>query len=1074
MSVNYVPLHMHTEYSMLDSIMRREDYLRRAKERGYPAVAITEHGNIFNMPSLLELSSSIDIPVIIGMEAYMAPDSMDKKKYKKGELHRYHLVLYAMNDIGYNNLVRLASLAYTRGFYRNPRIDYELLTQYSEGLVCSTACIAGPISKNIELGNIDAALEWNAKLLDLFGDKLLYEMMDHGIEIESTINNFLLEHFDHNKIIYTNDAHYLNPDDAFAHDVVLCIRTKKKLSDIKRLKFEGSNYHFCTIDEIRSLGVDDRYINNTTQILEWFEGYNIDKSLKMPRIYGDTMSQIRDKCTRRLFELGLNNDEYVDRLDYELSVIEKLGFSDYFMIVADIAEYARCNNIYMSYGRGSAAGSLVVWLLGITNLDPIKHNMLFERFLNEDRVSPPDIDCDYERDRRQELLQYIRDKYNGAFQIGSFNRLHLKSALRRIGTVLGIQSTVINKYIADIPMHDYDIDEFVADTMLFHKFASVNAEWPVLVTKLAGLPINLTVHAAGIVLGGGDSNIPVAKTSQSIEVTQYDMNDIEKIGYVKFDVLGLTSMDIIHKTVDYVKRTRNIDIDIYNLPLDDRDTYDLLSSGKTFGVFQMESAGFRDMLKMFKPSEFKHIVAACALYRPGPMNSGQTDFYIQGRHGAQVQYIHPDLESILSDTYGQMIYQEQIMMVGRTMAGYTASEADVLRKAVGKKDEDLLLAQEDKFIAGCINNGYTKELAVKIFELIKPAARYSWNYSHSVSYGMLAYTMAYLKVHYTTEFICAMLNYSSSGSKDRMGQILEDAMLFDIKIQAPDINVSEKDFTVDNDIILIGLSGVKGVGEKSIDAIISERESNGLFSSYVDFHNRIPKVRCNATVKRALIYAGCFDSIGDMNRREMIYYVDNETTTRLDDFTPDYKIQCESQVLPYCISTGYDGVTSISNILQLSDGTIVSFSGIIVDTKIITFGNGDNIISLFVQDNTGTLRAQVVPRNYDKHAAYIKKGAHLYFIGVIKTSKNNRRYVNLMTIRAMEKPRHAVAARIECDNMVEMIEAIGACEDAGLKFNTSEKLWGAHDSKYIINVDGYIDSSTILKLSRFKTIYTYE
>lgn len=895
--MKFVHLHNHTHYSLLDGLTKIDELVERAKEDGSQAVAITDHGVMYGVIEFYQKCKKEGIKPIIGVEAYLAPGSRHDKNTKSDEKN-YHLLLLAKNNTGYKNLLKLVSIAHLEGFYYKPRIDWEILTKYSEGLIAATACLGGEIPRLIIAGKLDKAKKRILEYNELFGQDHFYlELQDNPELPEQELVNKQLIKFSKElniPLIATNDVHYLRKEDAEAQDILLCLQNKKKREDADRMNMMSMDCSMKWTSEMSEIFKDTpEALENTIKIAEMC---NVDIELgktqlpyfEVPKGY-DGNSYLRKICEEGLVKRYGQTYQEIDkekkeRMDYELSVIEKMGWPSYFLIVADFVNWAKNQGIVVGPGRGSAAGSFVCYLTGITNMDPLKYDLLFERFLNPERISMPDIDMDFADIRRDEVIHYVEEKYghNHVAQIITFGTMAARAAVRDVGRVLNIPYDYCDRLAKMIPMF-MNIEEALKSSSELRDFYQKEPDAKRIIDfakRLEGVARHASTHACGVLITKDPlteyTPLQYASSSDKSIVSQYSLHSIEDLGLLKMDFLGLKNLTIIESAIKIIKNTRGIEIDINKIPLDDKKTYDLFQKGRTTGVFQFESSGMKKYLKELKPSEFEDIIAMVALYRPGPME--WIPDYINGKHGKKkVKYLHPKLEPILKKTYGVAIYQEQVMQIARDLAGFSMGEADVLRKAVGKKIAELLVKQKEKFIDGCVKNGIAKELAEQIFAFIEPFAGYGFNRSHAACYALIGYQTAYLKAHWPTEFMAALLTADQQNT-DRIAIEIEECRNMGIDVMPPDINESFGSFTVvtsgteKNKIvssnesvnkIRFGLKAIKNVGEHIADFIIQERKKNGPYKNVFDFLERITDKDLNKKSLESLIKSGGFDKFGD-------------------------------------------------------------------------------------------------------------------------------------------------------------------------------------------------------------------
>jgi DNA polymerase-3 subunit alpha len=909
--VSFVHLHCHSEYSLLDGANRIEDLIDKALEFEQPALAITDHGNLHGAWEFQERAKKAGIKPIIGMEAYVAPGDRRARDRVGGDRGKpyYHLVLLAQNSIGYKNLVKLSSLAYTEGFYAKPRVDRELLAKYNEGIVVSSACMAGEIAHHLlsdEYDQARAAASWYA---DVFRDRYYLEVQAHDSENQATLNGrvFQLAAELSLPVLATNDAHFLTRNDHDAHDVLLCIGLGKDFSDTNRMHYDEGLY-FKNADEIANAfpGRKD-VLENTLRIAEE-SSIEFSKQYKVPSFPLPSGVETENELLVRLSEEGARvrygaelPPHVRERLDYELSVITSTGYAGYFLIVEDFIRAARDKGIPVGPGRGSAAGSLVAYSLRITDVDPLAFDLLFERFLNPERVSMPDIDVDFCFERRGEVIEYVRQKYgrDSVGQIITFGTLKSRAAIKDVGRTLGFtpsETDYLAKLIPNHPNFSLTVKEAIERIPEVREFYAIRKDDPREVkekkeryrqlldfaVRLEGLSRHAGVHAAGVVIAPGplDEYVPVCTqaskgagsfTDESIVVTQYDMNALEKAGMLKMDFLGLTTLTVIDDTINGIRARTGSAPDLDKLALDDPETYRLLRAGRTVGVFQFESPLATDMLRSIRADAFDDLVASNALMRPGPLDAGMHKVYMRRKRGEEpVSYILPELKPILETTYGVITYQEQVMRIAQTLAGISLAEADVLRKAVGKKDAELIRAELGKFIEKSVGLGHDRAIIEEIASQIETFGRYGFNKSHAVAYSIISYHTAWLKAHFPADFMAALLS-SQIGDTDNVVKYINEARQLHvpgakesgIEILPPDVNESGYKFTVVGQTkIRFGLGGIRNVGRSAIDSIIAARQKDGPFKSIFDLCERIDLRVCNKRVLEALAHAGAMDSLG--------------------------------------------------------------------------------------------------------------------------------------------------------------------------------------------------------------------
>ncbi len=898
--MRFTHLHVHTHYSLLDGLPKIPELVKKAKEYGMTSLAITDHGVMYGAIEFYQECKKNNIKPIIGSEVYIAKNGRFKKQ-TKDDAKRYHLVLLARNNIGYKNLLKLTSIAHLEGMYYKPRIDYEVLEKYSDGLIASSACLQGHIPVLIREGNLEKAEEVAKYYEKIFGKGNFYlEIQCHpNIKEQREVNLEIIKLSKKTGIplVATNDTHYLDKEDKYAQDVLLCLQTKKKQKDTDRICMLQDDFCFFSQEEMieRLKQYPYEAIENTKKIAD---KCNVEIKLgeiKLPffPIPNNASAQdyLSDLCFKNFKEKIKEKDSsiklYKDRLEYELSIIKKTGFASYFLIVSDFVNWAKSNGIVVGPGRGSAAGSLVSYLLGITNIDPLKYDLVFERFLNPERISMPDIDLDFADTRREEIIEYVKRKYgeDRVSQIITFGTMAARAAVRDVARVFDFPYSFGDKIAKAIPLF-MNLEKALSvspDLKEIYK-NDPNAKKVIdYAKKLEGVVRHSSTHACGVLITKNPLTevVPLqyASSSDKTIISQYSLHPVEDLGLLKMDFLGLRNLTIIENALNIIKNIHNIEIDINKIPLDDKKTYRIFQKGETTSVFQFESNGMKKYLHELKPTEFEDIIAMVALYRPGPME--WIPEYIAGKKGRkEITYLHPKLESILKKTYGVIIYQEQIMQIARDLANFTMGEADILRKAVGKKNSKLLIQQKNKFINGCVNNGIEKKLAEKIFSFIEPFARYGFNRSHAVCYAMIGYQTAYLKANYPVEFMAAVLS-ANQENIDKTVIEIKDCNNMGIDVLPPEINESYEDFTVvktnnkdskkfdknNYKTIRFGLNAIKNVGSHISKIIIKERKANGHYKNIADFLERVQDKDLNKKSLESLIKAGAFDNFA---KREVL------------------------------------------------------------------------------------------------------------------------------------------------------------------------------------------------------------
>ncbi|MBE6038922.1 MAG: DNA polymerase III subunit alpha [Anaerofustis stercorihominis] len=912
MENTFAHLHVHTQFSLLDGFCNIKKLVKKVKELGMTSVAITDHGVMFGVIDFYKECQKQGIKPIIGCEIYMSERSMYQKEGRI-DMENYHLVLLAENIEGYRNISKIVSDSYTDGFYRKPRADFDLLRKHSEGVIALTGCIAGKVPQKIIRGQIEEARKDLETLIDIYGkDNLFIEIQDHGMEDERIANETLIKFAQETGVglVATNDAHYVEKSDAYYHDVLLCVQTAATVNDPKRLKFSGDTFYIRTQEEMEELfSYVPEAITNTGKIAERcnvefeFHNYHLPK-YDVPGGYTakEYLRKMAFEGIYRRYETV--DDELIARLEEELSVIDKMGFNDYILIVYDFIKYAKDNGISVGPGRGSAAGSVACYALGITDIDPIKYALIFERFLNIERVSMPDIDVDFCYENRHKVIEYVIEKYHpeNVAQIVTFGTLGAKNAIRDVGRALGMSYADCDKVAKAIPKKlGITIEESLKENPELAQMAEEDEAIGKLIEismALEGSPRHTSTHAAGVVI----TDIPIREYVPLYAVdgnlaTQFSMTTIEELGLLKMDFLGLRTLTVIKDAVDNVYRSRGIKLDMQTLPVDDPNVYSLISRGDTMGVFQLESGGMRQFLQNLKPDTFEDIIAGIALYRPGPMQ--YIDTYVANKKDPTgIEYTHIALEPILNVTYGCMVYQEQVMQIVRDLAGYSMGQSDLVRRAMAKKKFDVMQAErkifvygdEEKGVMGCVKNGVDEDSANKIFDQMMDFASYAFNKSHAAAYAIVTYQTAYLKTYYPAEFMAALMT-SVIGSDEKIAKYIQNLKDMDIDILAPDINDSVQRFSVVDGKVRYGLLALKGLGETAVEEIIQTRDEKGNFTDFADFVKKIPFKSLNKRGVEALIKSGAFDSLGHKRGDLLLIFSDY-----IDGVTKQRKQNLEGQL----------------------------------------------------------------------------------------------------------------------------------------------------------------------------------
>ncbi len=884
----FVHLHLHSHYSLLDGANRIEDVVERAARLKMPALALTDHGNLFGAVQFHDAALEAGINPIIGCEVYVAREGRGTRGGRSDRSN--HLVLLCRNEAGYRNLIRLVSLGYQEGFYYRPRIDLELLSSHSEGLIGLSACLKGIVAWNVVQDRFQEAAHRAGELSEILGPGNFYlEVQDHGIEEQRLVNEAVvrLSRDQGLPIVATNDCHYLSQDDSFSHDVLLCVQTGKTIYDRDRLSYKTDQFFFKTGQEMSELfGNIPGALSNTIEIAEkcnfrFGSAESVFPDFEVPD--GHTVDSYFEEVARDGFErrmplllelekegrLRHGLDEYRQRLEEEIGLIQEMKFPGYFLIVWDFIRHAREEKIPVGPGRGSAAGSLVSYALRITDIDPIQYDLLFERFLNPERVTPPDIDIDFCMHGRPRVIDYVTQKYGrrNVSQIITFGTMAARGAIRDVGRALNIPYAEVDKLAKLVPLEPHtSLPRALEQVRELRDLASSSSTYEQLVTvaqRLEGLARHASTHAAGVVIAPRPliELIPLYKTPRDEVMTQYPMTDLERLGLLKMDFLALTTLTVIDQTLKQIREQDALDLDLAHVGLDDPETLNLFCEGRTSGIFQFESSGMRDILRRLQPDRFEDLIALNALYRPGPIQGGMIDDFINRRHGkVQIEYTVPELEEILKETYGVIVYQEQVMRIASLLGGFSLGEADLLRRAMGKKKKSVMEKQRKRFLAGAVERGVDAAKAERIFQLMAQFAGYGFNKSHSTAYALLAYQTAYLKTHFPVQFMAAMLT-SEMGNTDKVVKYLNECREMEIQVLPPDVNESDIHFRASDGQIVFGLTAIKNVGEGAIQAIIESRDELGSFSNIFEFCENVDLRVANKRVLEAMIKAGVFDSL---------------------------------------------------------------------------------------------------------------------------------------------------------------------------------------------------------------------
>ncbi len=894
--MNFTHLHVHTEYSLLDGSNKIKEYVARVKELGMDSAAITDHGVMFGVIDFYREAKAAGIHPVLGCEVYVAPNSRFDKEASGGEDRYHHLVLLAENNVGYGNLMKIVSKGFVEGFYYKPRVDMEVLQEYHEGIIALSACLAGEVQRYLVRGMYEEARRAALRYEGVFGKgNYFLELQDHGIPEQKTVNQQLLRMSRELEIelVATNDVHYTYARDESAHDILLCLQTQKKLADQDRMRYEGGQYYVKSPEEMAQLfPYALEALENTHKIAQRCHveiEFGVTKLPKYDVPGGYTSWEYLNKlCFEGLEALYPAVTEALkERLDYELNTIKEMGYVDYFLIVWDFIKYARDNDIIVGPGRGSAAGSLVAYTLGITQLDPIRYDLLFERFLNPERVSMPDIDVDFCFERRQEVIDYVVRKYgkDRVVQIVTFGTLAARGVIRDVGRVMDLPYAMVDSIAKMIPQElNITIDKALKVNSELHKLYEEDEQVHTLIDmsrRLEGLPRHTSMHAAGVVISqkAVDEYVPLSRASDGSITTQFTMTTLEELGLLKMDFLGLRTLTVIQNAVRMAEKSSGKVIDMDTIDYNDKKVLDSLGTGKTDGIFQLESAGMKNFMKELKPQSLEDVIAGISLYRPGPM-----DFipqYIRGKNNpGTITYDCPELVPILEPTYGCIVYQEQVMQIVRVLGGYTLGRSDLLRRAMSKKKaavmqkerQNFVYGNEEEGVPGCIKNGIKEEIANKIYDEMIDFAKYAFNKSHAAAYAVVAYQTAYLKYYYPVEFMAALMTSVIDNTR-KVSEYIYSCRQMGIQILPPDINRGEGGFSVDGQNIRYGLSAIKSVGKPVIDAIVSERETRGEYKSLQDFIERLSGKEVNKRTIESFIKSGALDSLGGTRKQFMMVYV---------------------------------------------------------------------------------------------------------------------------------------------------------------------------------------------------------
>jgi DNA polymerase-3 subunit alpha len=1061
--MDFTHLHVHTEYSLLDGACRIRDACAKAHDMGMKSLAITDHGVMYGVVKFSDECKSWGIKPIFGCEVYVARRSRHDKH--SGTMDKpYHMVLLAQNRVGYQNLMKIVSIGFLEGFYYRPRVDLETLSRYSRGLIALTGCMEGEVPSLLVQGKESAAIQSLARYQDIFGKSNLYvEVQRNGIPEQKELNRKLVGIAKRlgAPLVATNDCHYLTQDDAKYHDILLAIQTGTTVDDPSRMRFTGDQFYMKSASEMAyAFSEIPSAVLNTGLIAE---RCNVELPLGEVHLpeFPLPPNETPEERLARMAYAGLkrckahtNDTERRKRLQYELDMINKMGYSSYFLVVSDFVSFARSQGIAVGPGRGSAAGSLVAFCLGITDIDPIEHDLVFERFLNPERVTMPDIDIDFQDDRRDEVIEYVRNKYGRDRVAGiiTFGTMAARAVVRDVGRALGMPYRDVDSIAKMIPYQVGMTLERALETVPELREVSKKDGQRALIDaalKLEGMPRHTSVHAAGIVIGKGPlwDYVPLARDQSGNMVTQFPMEDLEELGLLKMDFLGLRTLTVIKNTATLLEQSGK-HVDIENVPLDDGKTYEMLQRGESLGVFQLESSWVRDFLRELRPREFKDIVASVALCRPGPME--QIPEFIRSRRGKS-KYIHPILKPVLEETYGVLVYQEQILKIAAAVAGFSLGEADILRRAVGKKKRELLEEMEDKFIKGALKNGIPRSIAVKIYDLILKFANYGFNKNHAAPYALLAFVTAYLKANYPAQFMAALLS-SVAGIQGKVGIYLDEAKRLGLSVLGPSVNKSQSGFSVEDGGIRYGLDSIKNVGEGLAQAIIEGR-ARGIYTSLEDFVDRVEPQRLTKKALESLIKCGACDDFGtrysNLEKMELVLQerprvnqsqlslfggagilerkksvqqmtlfgasLDNKVNDK--EVALDVRLSWERELLGMYISghplSRYRQELSritipIADLESVPDGHDVTVGGRVSNLKKVTTRKGDQMAFATIEDDYGSVEVILFPKLWQRAKTFFSQDRIVVVVGNLEEQEETRRILARRTQEIEEYLRTSV------------------------------------------------------------------
>ncbi len=1080
----FVHLHLHTDYSLLDGACEVDRVLDHMKQLGMPAAAITDHGNLFGAVSFYEHAQKKGIKPIIGCEVYVARGRQKDRTSGDGEKANHHLTLLCENNIGYRNLVKLVSSGFLDGFYYKPRVDKELIATYHEGLICLSGCLSGEVCNNLEIDQFEAARQAAAQYLDIFGrDNFFLEIQDQGMDVEKQINPQMVQ-LSRNlgvPLVATNDCHYITREDARAHEILLCIQTGKTLSDPGRMRFPTDQFYVKSqaemaqvFDEIpdalaRTIQIADRCQFKLEKTSEPFPKFDVPENQTIDDYFESTVWRGFERRLPMLHNLENQGklrhpiEAYEERLKRELGIIKQMRFPGYFLIVWDFIRHAREQGIPVGPGRGSAAGSLVSYCLRITDIDPLQYGLLFERFLNPERISMPDIDVDFCTNRRAEVISYVTEKYGreNVSQIITFGTMAAKAAVKDVGRGMDMPYSEVDRIAKLIPNDlKMTLDKALAESEplrdLVEKDPKVKELFDV-ARRLEGMSRHASIHAAGVVISPIPLTdiVPLYKSSKDEITTQFQMTDLEKIGLLKMDFLALTTLTVMDEAIKLVEKTDGQKVDLDHIPIDDPTSYDIFCRGLTNGIFQFESSGMKDILRRFKPEKLEDLTALNALYRPGPIGGGMIDDFINRKNGSKrVEYDLPELKDILEETLGVIVYQEQVQQIANRLAGYSLGEGDILRRAMGKKKKEEMESQREKFIKGAKARGFDLKRVSKIFDLMEQFAGYGFNKSHSAAYAWLAYQTAYLKAHFPVCFMSALLT-SEISSTDKIVKYTNECRDMGIKILPPDINISQFNFTPAGPDIRFGLAAIKNVGTNAISSILEARQRVGQFKSIYEFCEQVDLRVVNKRVIESLIKAGALDSLGchrsqlfavtdksienaqmvqrDRERGQQGLFgmtgpalQDSQTSPaalpNLPEWQESQRLAFEKETLGFYI-TGHPlrrfekdlqefCTSSTDRLDDAKPGSEISVGGVLRTLKIHKTKKGDRMAFITLEDLNGSLEVIIFPDTFQKNQALLKEDTPLYVKGTLDSDDSGSRKMLANEIQPLEGLRGKLAKSV--------------------------------------------------------------